>query len=194
MRRQALDKRRAVEIEAVLPMRSSRTERVVNAVVLPADSAGYVREISRLWYDARDKIVAIGEYLAAAKRELPHGEYEAMVERQLPFRAATARKIRAIYDAVQSGTIPREELPGHYTVAYALTVLRPAELQAAHDRRLVRRDVSLIEIRRFCAEFRGSGERRLVLERERRRLRARLSDIEAELGGLNATIEGEATA
>ena len=61
-------------------------EGIVNAIVPQADVEGYVREINRLWSEARDKFLAIGEYLVQAKETLPHGEYEKMIESRLPFK------------------------------------------------------------------------------------------------------------
>ena len=159
-----------------------------------ADAQGYVAEIRRLWLEARDKILAIGQYLALAKETLPHGTYEAMIELQLPFRAMTARKIRAIYDAVRAHILEPDQVPGHYTTAYALVVLRPDEIQMARARRLVRPDVTMREITALRDELRGGDERRTVLETERKRalrdmerIRTRLIEIEAEL----ETIEAE---
>jgi hypothetical protein len=80
---------------------------------------------------------------------------EAMIESQLPFRAMTARKIRAIYDAVRAHILEPDQVPGHYTTAYALVVLRPDEIQMARARRLVRPDVTMREITALRDELRG---------------------------------------
>src|SRR3954451_16848228 len=101
LNRRALERQReAEEVEAeevnepaartqvsTLPTRH-RMEDIINAVVPQADVEGYVREINRLWNEARDKFLAIGEYLIQAKETLSHGEYEKMIETRLPFKPA----------------------------------------------------------------------------------------------------------
>ena len=194
--RRMLDKQRKTNMDLTRLVQAGqpRAEGIVNACVPQADAQGYVAEIRRLWLEARDKILAIGQYLALAKETLPHGTYEAMIESQLPFRAMTARKIRAIYDAVRAHILEPDQVPGHYTTAYALVVLRPEEIQMARARRLVRPDVTMREITALRDELRGGDERRTVLETERKRalrdmerIRTRLIEIEAEL----ETIEAE---
>ena len=197
--RRALERQREAE-ESTEPTASSqvatlparhRMEGIVNAVVPQADVEGYVREINRLWHEARDKFLAIGGYLIQAKETLPHGEYEKMIETRLPFKPAAALRIRTVAEAVRREQLRREEVPCSYNTAYELTLLAPDELEEAKARNLVRPDVYLREIKAFRAEMRESIglDRRAAMKRERARivreldqLHARLAEIDAEIG------------
>jgi len=126
LNRRALERHREAEESAAatarmqvptLPTRH-RMEGIVNAVVPQADVEGYVREIKRLWHEARDKFLAIGEYLVQAKETLPHGEYEKMIETRLPFKPAAALRIRTVAEAVRRERLRREEVPCSYNTAY----------------------------------------------------------------------------
>ena len=213
LNRRALEHHREAEESAAatarmqvptLPTRH-RMEGIVNAVVPQADVEGYVREIKRLWHEARDKFLAIGEYLVQAKETLPHGEYEKMIETRLPFKPAAALRIRTVAEAVRRERLRREEVPCSYNTAYELTLLAPDELEKAKARNLVRPDVYLREIKAFRAEMREpfGPDRRAALRQERTRilreldhLRTRLAEIDEEIGGdageRSVLIEGNA--
>jgi hypothetical protein len=191
---------------ATLPTRH-RMEGIVNAVVPQANIEGYVREINRLWSEARDKFLAIGEYLLQAKETLPHGEYEKMIGTRLPFKPAAALRIRTVAEAVRRDRLQREDVPCSYNTAYELTLLAPHELKEAKSRNLVRPDVYLREIKAFRAELRESIglDRNAALKRERvrvlremDRLRARLAEIDDEIGAdadeRSVVIDGNAEA
>jgi hypothetical protein len=207
--RRALDKMRAEELDQdpaiIAPPTRARAEGIVNAVVPQNDIEGYTREITRLWAEARDKFMAIGEYLMHAKRTLAHGEYELMIRSRLPFNTSAAHKMRAVAEAVHDGRISRAQLPHSYATAYELTLLSDQEFQVAAHRGLVRPDVYLREIQALRAELRapiGSQKRAaLVREKERlirdiERIRARMNEIEVALQddarGEPLTIDGEA--
>lgn len=191
--RRALDKLRTQELEqspAVTPQARARAEGIVNAVVPQSDIEGYTREITRLWGEARDKFLAIGEYLMHAKRTLAHGEYELMIRSRLPFNTSAAHKMRAVAEAVHDGRVLRGQLPHSYATAYELTLLSEHEFQVAVSRGLVRPDVYLREIQSLRAELRApiGPQKRAALTRERERLareydriRARMDEIEREL-------------
>lgn len=190
--RRALDKIRHEELdrEPAPSFTHTRAEGILNAVVPQNGVDGYVREISRLWLEAKSKFMAIGEYLMQAKRTLPHGEYEAMIRSRLPFNTSAAHKMRAVAEAVHDGRILAEKLPNSYATAYELTLLDDEELRIAEARSLVRPDVFLREIQALRAELRGpvGPQRRAALVRERERLireiervRDRLSTIDAQL-------------
>ena len=101
LNRRALEKQAEErEVRPARPSGLSRAEALLNAVVPQNNSAGYVREISRLWSEARDKFLAIGEYLSLAKRQLAHGECEAMIRSQLPFGKSAAHLMRTVAEAV----------------------------------------------------------------------------------------------
>lgn len=156
---------------------------------LPTREA-YAAEVSRLWHEAQDRFVAIGEYLVHAKETLPHGEYEKMVAYDLPFGRAVAHALRTVAFAVSNGRIAKPELPRSYTTAYFLAALKPHHLALARERGLLRADVPRSAVDAFRRELRSdSGDRRDELGRERARLRkqmevirVRLAEIEADLG------------
>lgn len=165
----------------------------------------YAAEVSRLWHEAQDRFVAIGEYLVHAKETLPHGEYEKMVAHDLPFGRAVAHALRTVAFAVSDGKIARPELPRSYTTAYFLAALKPHHLTIARERGLLRADVPRSAVDAFRREMRtGLGNRRDELSKERARLRrqmetirARLAEIEADIGPDHdqvwPLIEGEVT-
>ena len=191
--RRALDKLRAEELDQVpagAPKTLARAEGILNAIVPQNDVDGYVREIGRLWLEAKSKFMAIGEYLMQAKQVLPHGEYEFMIRTRLPFNTSAAHKMRAVAEAVQDGRILKDKLPNSYATAYELTLLDDKELRIAEARSLIRPDVLLREIQALRAELRApvGAQKRAALLRERERIhravegmRARLTEIEAQL-------------
>ena len=150
----------------------------------------YAAEVSRLWHEAQDRFVAIGEYLVHAKATLPHGEYEKMVAHDLPFGRAVAHALRTVAFAVSDGKIAKPELPRSYTTAYFLAALKPDHLALARDRGLLRADVPRSAVDAFRRELRsGFGDRHGKLSKERARLRkqmesilVRLAEIEADIG------------
>ena len=120
LNRRALEKQAEKrEVSPTRPSGLSRAEALLNAVVPQNNAAGYVREISRLWSEARDKFLAIGEYLSLAKRQLAHGEYEAMIRTKLPFGKSAAHRMRTVAEAVRDPEL-RDGLRTH-----------PAERRAA---------------------------------------------------------------
>jgi hypothetical protein len=156
LNRRALEKQTEQREAKPLPTRPgglSRAEGLLNAVVPQNDTAGYVREISRLWNEAKDKFLAIGEYLSLAKGQLAHGEYEAMIRSQLPFGKSAAHRMRAVAEAVRNGRLTRDSLPQSYATAYELTLLNDEQLRLAQDRGLVRCDVYRSEIVAFRRTF-----------------------------------------
>jgi hypothetical protein len=182
---------------------ASRMEAVrVAAERLPTREA-YVQELTRLWREAQDRFVAIGEYLMHAKETLPHGEYEKMVASDLPFGRAVAHALRTVALAVQEGRLGKVELPRSYTTAYFLATLEPHHLALARERGLVRQDVPRSTIDAFRRELKDPQRRALdhpSLIKERTRLRTQMQAIRARLMELNDilgpddrhVIEGEA--
>ena len=156
---------------------------------LPSRQA-YVQELTRLWREAQDRFVAIGEYLLNAKEMLPHGEYEKMIASELPFGRAVAHNLRTVAVAVREGRLSRPELPGSYTTAYFLATLKPNHLALARERGLVRHDVPRSAVNAFRQELKAPGpDRTIDLVKERVRLKlqvqaihARLAEIEREIG------------
>ena len=155
---------------------------------LPTREA-YVQELTRLWREAQDRFVAIGEYLTHAKETLPHGEYERMVANELPFGRAVAHTLRTVATAVREGRLQRPELPRSYTTAYFLATLPPGQLALARSRGLVRHDVSRSCVDAFRREMRGTlPDPAPELHRERARLRTQMQVIAARLQEIETLI------
>jgi hypothetical protein len=167
-----------------------RAEGLRNAVVPQNDMEGYAREIGRLWHEARDKFMAIGEYLIMAKERLAHGEYEEMIRAHLPFSTSAAHKMRSVAEAVHDGRLPRDQLPYSYATAYELTQLKPNEMRIAETRGLVRPTVYLREIQALRAELRApiGSQRFEAMRRERQRLARELDRLKARIDELDAAL------
>jgi hypothetical protein len=183
--RRMLD-RQAEEHEPVSarPGGLSRAEAQLNTVVPQNDVAGYVREISRLWGEARDKFLAIGEYLSLAKQQLAHGEYEAMIRSQLPFGKSAAHRMRTVAEAVKDGRLARDSLPQSYATAYELTLMTDRQLRLAEKQGLVRPDVARSEIvafRRTSDRPSSGDDRRHELLCEWRKLCGQIERLQQEL-------------
>ncbi|WP_081863148.1 DUF3102 domain-containing protein [Azospirillum argentinense] len=88
-----------------------------------ATRAEFAEDIRRNWMNALEATVQVGRRLNEAKEKLPHGEYEAMVEQDLPFKPATARKLREVATFVDSGKVPLEQLPEAYSTVYAIATM-----------------------------------------------------------------------
>lgn len=161
---------------------------------LPTRQA-YAEELTRLWREAQDRFVAIGEYLTHAKETLPHGEYERMVASDLPFGRAVAHTLRTVAMAVREGRLAKPELPRSYTTAYFLATLEPDHLALARERGIVRHDVPRSIVDAFRRELRRSPEDNVYLEltRERSRLQLQLTSIQARLAEIDGQIGYEAT-
>lgn len=160
---------------------------------LPSRQA-YAEELTRLWREAQDRFVAIGEYLLQAKETLPHGEYEKMVEADLPFGRAVAHTLRTVAVAVNEGRLAKPELPRSYTTAYFLATLKPDHLALARERGLVRHDVPRSSVNAFRRELRGRDDepnRRSRLANERERLNVQLAAIQTRLAEIEQALQGE---
>src|SRR3954447_1308152 len=185
LNRRALEKQAEErEVRPARPSGLSRAEALLNVAVPQNNPAGYVREISRLWSEARDKFLAIGEYLSLAKRQLAHGEYEAMIRSQLPFGKSAAHRMRTVAEAVGDGKLARDNLPLSYATAYELTLLSDQQLRIAEDRGLVRPDVHRSEIVAFRRAFVSPGTaegRQGELLCEWRKLGAEIRQLQEQL-------------
>lgn len=78
----------------------------------------FAAAIAALWRAAQENFISIGRRLNEAKMRLPHGEFEAMVEADMPFDVSTARRFRAVAEAIDNGTAPVAHLPPSPSVIY----------------------------------------------------------------------------
>jgi hypothetical protein len=117
-----------------------------------------------------------------------------MVESRLPFGVQVAYQLRMVAEAIDSGRLPSDQMPGSYATIYQLTTLKPDELDLARQRNLLRPDVKRTEVAAFKRELRrlaqsvptcdrtGSLRQELQkLQTKAQRIALRISEIEAEL-------------
>lgn len=116
-----------------------------------ATRAEFVEDIRRNWLNALEATVQVGRRLNEAKEKLPHGEYEAMVEQDLPFKPATARKLREVATFVDSGKVPLEQLPEAYSTVYAIATMSDERRYEALEQGVIRPDVTRRELEQFKA-------------------------------------------
>lgn len=114
-----------------------------------ATRAQFAEDIRRNWLNALEATVQVGRRLNEAKEKLPHGEYEAMVEQDLPFKPATARKLREVAAFVDSGKVPLEQLPEAYSTVYAIATMPEERRQEALEQGVIRPEVTRRELERF---------------------------------------------
>ncbi|PNQ99356.1 hypothetical protein C1S70_07255 (plasmid) [Azospirillum argentinense] len=114
-----------------------------------ATRAEFAEDIRRNWLNALEATVQVGRRLNEAKEKLPHGEYEAMVEQDLPFKPATARKLREVATFVDSGKVPLEQLPEAYSTVYAIATMPEEQRQKALEQGLIQPDMTRRELEVF---------------------------------------------
>lgn len=114
-------------------------------------------EIQKEWGDARDSFLAIGRALLDLEQSLTKTEFALLrrgTERLFPFSDATATQLRQIARAVDGGRIPLQACPGSYGTAYQITLLTDTQMQIAHERGLIRPDVTRREIMQLRRDVR----------------------------------------
>ena len=114
-----------------------------------ATRAEFAEDIRRNWLNALEATVQVGRRLNEAKDKLPHGEYEAMVEQDLPFKLATARKLREVAAFVDSGKVPLEQLPEAYSTVYAIATMPEERRQEALEQGVIRPEMTRRELEQF---------------------------------------------
>ncbi|GAA4255893.1 hypothetical protein GCM10022293_44410 [Azospirillum formosense] len=114
-----------------------------------ATRAEFAEDIRRNWLNALEATVQVGRRLNEAKEKLPHGEYEAMVEQDLPFKPATARKLREVAAFVDSGKVPLEQLPEAYSTVYAIATMPEERRHEALKQGVIRPDLTRRELEQF---------------------------------------------
>lgn len=169
---------------------NARSLALAEAVVELTTAGDYIAEISRLWSDVQRRFIDIGRRLNEAKAKLPHGEFLPMIDSNLPFGRSVANRLMKVAEAVDAGTLPVQQLPQNYSVAYEVVALEPEERQQALDEGIVRPDVRRAEIIAFKRRLRGgsspggrSAEDELRrLEAEKSRIEARIAELRRQLG------------
>lgn len=102
-----------------------------NVVSLPnkRDWKWHRDRIAAAWGKQVESIIETGQMLIEAKEELPHGSFEAMVQSELPFKCATATKLRLIAKhPIISNPSHAKGLPASWNTLYELTRLPQDQL------------------------------------------------------------------
>jgi len=149
-----------------------------------------VSEIHRLWNNAQQHFVSIGRWLNATKEALPHGEYEQMVVEQLPFSPSIARQLRTAAEFVDSGIVPREQLPDSYATVYQIATLPKPILEEAKQKAMIRPSITRRELTELKRLHKSSSPASKIdmakLVERRRRLLAELLEIRQQMKDANS--------
>lgn len=116
----------------------------------------FAAAIAALWRSAQENFISIGRRLNEAKMRLPHGEFEAMVESDMPFAVSTARRFRAVAEAIDNGTAPVAHLPPSPTIIYEV-ITKTTEQERAEGIKagVIRPDMRRDDFRRWIAQVRA---------------------------------------
>ncbi|MCQ4159864.1 hypothetical protein NON00_07975 [Roseomonas sp. GC11] len=172
-------------------------------------------EIGTLWSRAQEAFLTIGHRIIQARhliedrirgsnthltpaerRAQMHAEWRVFLGK-LPFSVQIASQLECVSRALAEGRISPAELPQNYSVAYQLTTLSEAELDAARKEGLVgpraRRD-AIIDFKRRLRQARLDREAELIRRRERiiaemEKMRHELLEIDRELGEHSPQLE-----
>ncbi|CAO3410942.1 DUF3102 domain-containing protein [Azospirillum largimobile] len=172
---------------AVAPSKADRRASDISDAIVPCHTRQeFAQEIRYHWNRSRKEFLSIGRYLNRAKEILPHGEFEAMIESDMPFSVETAFRFRAVAEAVDTGRLSLDVLPGAESVAYQIVTMTPDELERAKAEGLVRPDVTRRQLIDFKRSLRPPkdvtpNDRRRQLLAEYARLRARMAEVRDEL-------------
>ena len=169
-----------------------RASDISDAIVPCRTREEFTQEIRYHWGRSRKEFLSIGRYLNRAKDILAHGEFEAMIASDMPFSVETAYRFRAVADAIDSGRLTLDMLPGAESVAYQIVTMTPDELERAKAVGLVRPDVTRRQLIAFKQSQRlpretgaggdaGAAGRRESLLADYARHKARLAAIREEL-------------
>jgi hypothetical protein len=155
------------------------------------------REVGAAWRSAAGSFLEIGRALNTLDDQLRTREEKAKLkagfERLFPFSEPVASQFRRVAEMVDSGRVAEAHLPGSYSAAYQLALLKPEELEIARREGLVTPKTSrstLIAFRRtrsaerpevdlnaLAAEARRIRETRRRMMGELIKMRRRASEI-----------------
>jgi hypothetical protein len=169
------------------PSKGDRRATDISDAIVPCRTREeFAQEIRYHWNRSRKEFLSIGRYLNRAKDTLPHGEFEAMIVSDMPFSVETAYRFRAVAEAIDTGRLTLEMLPGAESVAYQIVTMKPDELERAKAVGLIRPDVTrrqLIDFKQSLrpAKTEAAPDRRKTLLADYARCKAKLAEIRAEL-------------
>jgi len=169
------------------PSKGDRRATDISDAIVPCRTREeFAQEIRYHWNRSRKEFLSIGRYLNRAKDTLAHGEFEAMIVSDMPFSVETAYRFRAVAEAIDSGRLALDMLPGAESVAYQIVTMKPDELERAKAVGLIRPDVTrrqLIDFKQSLrpAKAEAAPDRRKALLADYARCKAKLAEIRAEL-------------
>jgi len=170
-----------------------------------------VAEIKTLWNRAQEQFLAIGHSLKAARKlidrrmvnepavqAMQKADRRAWGEAEwnkflalLPFSRSIASQLEQIARALDGGRLKREELPCNYSVAYQLTTLSDAEIEAARrvQEGIMGPTATRARIIAYKKRLREGALDRIVIIQQRRaklleameRIKQEIEDVEREL-------------
>ena len=175
-----------------------------------------VAEIRTLWNRAQEQFLAIGHSLIAARklidrRTMNEPAIQAMrkAERRawseaewnkflalLPFSRGIASQLEQVARALDGGRLKREELPCNYSVAYQLTTLSDAEIEAARrvQEGIMGPTATRARIIAYKKRLREAALDHIVVMQQKRaklldameRLKQEIEDVERELAAASS--------
>lgn len=139
-------------------------------------------EILESWGQARDAFLHVGRTLNRLDTTLTVDERDRLRQqstRLFPFSESIASQLRQVAFAVDQGRIPLALLPGSYSVAYQLTLLKPRQMELAQKRGLIRPDITREAIIRFRREMQDASPKKGQTTLSRTKLRTELRRLQA---------------
>jgi hypothetical protein len=182
-----------------------RAEVLATARFNAQDPERLVAEIANLWEQAQERFLAIGQCLINARelieaklrthpvdmtpgerRGFSETEWRKFIER-LPFSQGIASQLERVAKALNAGRLTRAELPPNYSVAYQLTTLNDAELEAARrSKGIIGPSATRARIIQFKRNLRQARlDRRDEIQQRRNAIMANLERLQAELATLD---------
>ena len=182
-----------------------RAEVLATAKFDSQDPEQLIAEIGNLWQQAQERFLAIGQCLinardlidnklrshhgdmtAGERRAFAESEWRMFLER-LPFTQGIASQLERVAKALNAGRLTRAELPPNYSVAYQLTTLNDAELEAARRSKGIVGPLAtrarIIQFKRHLRQARL--ERRDEIQQRRKAIIGNLERLQAELATLD---------
>jgi hypothetical protein len=180
------------------------------------DPQKLVADIKSLWFRAQEQFLSIGHSLIAARKLIDrqmmnHAAVQAMqkVERRawgeaewnkfvalLPFSRSIASQLEQVARALDGGRLTRDELPSNYSVAYQLTTLTDAEIEAARrvQEGIMGPSATRARIIAYKKRLREAALDRIVVIEQRRaklleameRIRQEIEEVERELAAASS--------
>ena len=193
-----------------MPANSDRRADVVAAASFVTDDpAKLTADIISMWTRAQEQFLGIGRTLIAARKMIERlmmqdtaaqamrpADRRARAETEwkkflegLPFTQGIASQLEQVAGAVDGGRLARDELPHNYSVAYQLTTLNDAELEAARRHPdIVGPSATRAKIIAFKQRMREGNEHVVILSRRRTRIQEAIARLQQELAEVERQI------